>query len=261
MVKIRPPACAGTFYPGEANALRREVQRYLDAAEAEGPAPKAVIVPHAGYVYSAAVAATAYRRLLAAPHIRRVILIGPAHRLRVAGLAASSAEAFATPLGNVPVDREAVEQACRFPFVQENDAAHEKEHCLEVQLPFLQTVLADFSMVPLLAGAVEPSDVAAVLEELWGGDETLIVISSDLSHYHDYETAQQLDQATSTAIEALAPQRIQNEGACGRLPIKGLLEVARQKGLAARTLDLRNSGDTAGPRDQVVGYGAYVMEA
>jgi AmmeMemoRadiSam system protein B len=238
------------------------VLRHLDAAPAseEGPAPKAVIVPHAGYVYSGEIAASAYAQVgTLRGEVTRVVLIGPAHRVPLRGLAASGADAFRTPLGDVPLDRETVDRVLELPQVELLEAAHAEEHSLEVQLPFLQVVLDDFSLVPLVAGEATPEEVAEVLEALWGGPETLIVISSDLSHYRDYETARSLDSATTAAIESLAPEGLGGESACGRVPIRGLLVAARQHGLRARTLDLRNSGDTAGPRDGVVGYGAYAF--
>ena len=232
----------------------------LAAVEPEGPAPKALIAPHAGYIYSGPVAASAYARLAAAREtIERVVLLGPAHRVPFRGIAASSATAFATPMGSVPVDVEAVRSIRALPRVVVLDEAHRLEHSLEVQLPFLQRVMGDFSVVPLLVGDATAEEVAEVLEALWGGPATAIVISSDLSHYHDYETARRLDAATSRAIEELRPDDIGPDQACGRLPIKGLLRVARAHGLKATTVDLRNSGETAGPRRDVVGYGAWVF--
>jgi AmmeMemoRadiSam system protein B len=260
-MNIRHPAVAGMFYPGDPRELHRQVQGYLRDATATPHRPKAIIVPHAGYVYSGPVAATAYASL--APRreqIRRVLLLGPSHRVPLDGLAVSSAESFATPLGNIAIDQEAVQQLLTLPQVQVMDAAHLLEHSLEVQLPFLQEVLADFRLVPIVVGESTPDEVAEVMEMLWGGPETLLVVSSDLSHYQDYDTARHMDRATSDAIEALAPQRIHYDDACGRNPVNGLLLAARRRSLHATTLDLRNSGDTAGPRDRVVGYGAYVFE-
>jgi AmmeMemoRadiSam system protein B len=210
--------------------------------------------------YLAPAAASAYVRLApSCDSIARVVLIGPAHHVRVRGLAASGASAFATPLGEVPVDRGAVDGLGDLPQIATDDDAHRHEHSLEVHLPFLQTVLQRFAIVPLLAGDATYADVRQVIERLWGGPETLIVISSDLSHYHDCATAQRLDTATAAAIEALAPEAIGEEQACGRIPIGGLLLTARAKGLRAATADLRNSGDTAGPRDEVVGYGSFLF--
>jgi AmmeMemoRadiSam system protein B len=259
---VRPPAVAGAFYPESPRGLAEAVRSYLDAAKAPaGPIPKAVIAPHAGYVYSGPVAAAAYNRIAAArEQIERVVLLGPAHRVPVAGLAAPDAYAFATPLGNVPIDQTAIEAIVTLPFVDVHHKAHEFEHSLEVHLPFLQTVLGAFSLVPLVVGDATPEEVAQVLELLWGGPETLIVVSSDLSHYHDYSTARKMDAATSRAIENLQPNDIRYDDACGRAPVQGLLVAARQHGLHARTLDLRNSGDTAGPRDAVVGYGAWAFD-
>src|SRR5574337_1657674 len=266
MTTARPPAVAGYFYDADPKALAGAVQRHLDGAPAdperdpERP-PKALIAPHAGYVYSGSVAASAYRAI--APlreSVRRVVLLGPSHRVALRGLAAPSVDAFVTPLGPVPVDREAVDRILALPQVRVLDAAHAEEHSLEVQLPFLQTVLERFTLVPLSVGDATAEEVAAVLETLWGGDETLIVVSSDLSHYHDYATAQRLDEETTRAIEELRPEGLGRESACGRVPARGLLVAAKRHGLSARTLDVRNSGDTAGTRDRVVGYGAWAFE-
>lgn len=257
---IREPAVAGSFYPGERDELQRTVRHYLQQAGAQGPAPKALIVPHAGYIYSGPIAASGYARLHSArAQIQRVLLLGPAHRVAFRGLATSSASHFSSPLGTVAVDVSALQQLADLPQVQTLDRAHALEHSLEVHLPFLQEALSEFRLIPLVVGDATYAEVAEVLERLWGGPETLIVISSDLSHYHDYATAQQLDRATSEAIEGLQPERIAVEQACGRIPVGGLLLAARRHGLQAHTLDLRNSGDTAGPRNQVVGYGAYVI--
>ena len=258
--KVRPPAVAGLFYPEDPQTLKTMVHQFLREATISGPVPKAIIAPHAGYIYSGPVAASAYKPLLPARgKIERVVLIGPAHRLPFRGIATVDVDAFLTPLGAVPVDREAIAALLDLPYVQVLDEAHAPEHCLEVQLPFLQEILGDFKIVPLLVGEATPEEVAEVLERLWDGDGTLIVVSSDLSHYYDYETARRLDLETTRAIEELAPERLTWESACGRLPIAGLLLVARRKGLIPKTLDLRNSGDTAGPKDQVVGYGAYAF--
>jgi AmmeMemoRadiSam system protein B len=261
MSQIRSPAVAGMFYPEEAAVLRAQVEGYLADAAPDPHPPKAIIAPHAGYIYSGPIAASAYAAIRALRgQVERVVLLGPAHRVYVRGLAASSAAAFDTPLGRIPLDREAVDElVATYPFVTLLDAAHAPEHSLEVQLPFLQETLDSFQLIPLVVGDARPEDVARVLEHLWGGPETLIVISSDLSHYHDYATAMTLDRAAADAIERLAPEQLDSEQACGRIPVCGLLEVARHHGLHAHTVDLRNSGDTAGPRDQVVGYGAWLF--
>jgi MEMO1 family protein len=256
----RRPAVAGLFYPSDPSELKRVVDGYLAEANPEDTPPKALIAPHAGYIYSGSIAARAYATL--APvraTVTRVVLLGPAHRVPVRGLAASSAARFDTPLGPVDLDRKAIDLALMLPQVRLMDEAHALEHSLEVQLPFLQEALDHFSLVPFVVGNASPAEVAEVLELLWDGPETLIVVSSDLSHYYDYATARRLDAATTAAIETLRPQDIGYEQACGRVPVNGLLELARRRGLQARTLDLRNSGDTAGSRDQVVGYGAYVF--
>ena len=224
------------------------------------PAPKAIIAPHAGYIYSAPVAASVYRRLRPLhARIRRVILLGPSHRVGFSGLALSSADFFATPLGKIPVDHSEDESLTQLPQVSVLDQAHSMEHSLEVHLPFLQTVLDRFQLLPMVVGDATPAEVAQVLESLWGGEETLIVISSDLSHYHDYVSARQLDQATSKAIEELRYEDIQYDDACGRNPVRGLLYYARAHHLRAQAIDVRNSGDTQGDKSRVVGYGAYVV--
>jgi AmmeMemoRadiSam system protein B len=265
MTTIRTPAVAGMFYPADPQELRTAIGGFMANAKPDGAAPpleapKAVIAPHAGYVYSGPVAASAYARI--APlkgTVQRVVLLGPSHRVGFRGIALPDAESFQTPLGIVAVDRKAVAALAELPQVSVLPAAHLAEHSIEVHLPFLQTVLGAFSLVPLVVGDAEPADIEAVLDRLWGGPETLIVVSSDLSHYHSYDDARRLDEATSKAIEALDDSRIEWDDACGRVPVAGLLRVARRRGLSARTVDLRNSGDTAGPRDRVVGYGAYVV--
>jgi len=222
--------------------------------------PKAVIAPHAGYVYSGPVAASAYLRIVPlAGTVRRVVLLGPAHRYPLRGLAACSASAFETPLGPVPVDAEGVREALELPQVELLDVAHEGEHSLEVHLPFLQVVLREFTVVPLVVGETAPEDIAGALKALWGGPETLVVVSSDLSHYLPYEEANAVDARTAHAILELQPDLIRRHQACGRMPVAGLLFRAREEGLSAECVDLRNSGDTAGPRNEVVGYGSFVF--
>lgn len=257
---IRPPAVAGMFYPAGAQDLRATVECYLSRAETVELPPKAIIVPHAGYIYSGPVAASAYagwREL--GPLIRRVILLGPAHRVYLRGLALPRATAFATPLGEIEIDQDAVRSIAKLPGVSIDDHPHRQEHSLEVQLPFLQVLFPGFKLVPLVVGDTEPETVSTVLEALWGGPETRIVVSSDLSHYHSYEQARTIDRATSAAICSLALETIGPEQACGCMPVRGLLQFARQRHLQVNELDLRNSGDTAGPRNQVVGYGAYAV--
>ena len=266
MTQVRRPSVAGLFYPGDPEQLAEDVRDYLQAG-AEPPdradiarPPKAVIAPHAGYIYSGPIAGSAYARIAEqADAISRVVLLGPAHRYPFRGLAYPDADRFATPLGEIPVARGAIDAIADLPQVHRLDAAFDGEHCLEVQLPFLQTVLTDFRIVPLLVGDAADADVAEVLERLWGGDETLILISSDLSHYLDYASARAIDERTSAAICALRPDAITTHQACGRHPIAGLLREAVAHGLKPALLDLRNSGDTAGPRDRVVGYGAYAF--
>lgn len=261
MLNVRPAAVAGTFYPADRRQLHATIQGFLAVAPAETPLPKAIVAPHAGYVYSGPIAASVYARLRAGRgRIERTVLLGPAHRVSFRGAATSGADAFATPLGNIPLDVPACRALTALPFVHELEQAHAQEHSLEVHLPFLLEVLGDFKLVPVVVGNATPEEVELLLDALWGGDETLIVVSSDLSHYRDYETARRMDAATSRAIETLTPDAIGFEDACGRLPVCGLLRAAKKRGLTARTVDLRNSGDTAGPKDRVVGYGAYVFE-
>lgn len=260
--EIRLPAAAGRFYPRDAKELRKAVTDLLNVAINDPAAtPKALIVPHAGYPYSGPIAATAYTRLRrSSGSIKRIVLIGPSHFVELRGLATSSAEAFETPLGLVPLDREGVARAAALPQVQILDEAHLQEHSLEVQLPFLQVLLGEFTLVPLVAGETTQDEVAGVIQALWGGPETCVIISSDLSHYLDPKSAQRLDSATAEAIERLDPMGIGEDQACGRVPILGLLHAAAAQHLHAHTVDLRNSGDTGGPRSQVVGYGAFVFD-
>ncbi len=268
---VREPAVAGLFYPGRADVLSRTVRALLDAADAadanmaggagadraapHARPPKALIVPHAGYVYSGPVAASGYRRLRGAgARIKRVVLAGPAHRYPLRGIATHSARAFATPLGEIPIER-AVRSA---PGVRVLDEAHEGEHSLEVHLPFLQVALREFSLLPLLVGDASAQEVAAALEYLWGGDETLIVVSSDLSHFEDMATARRLDARTASAVEALDVTAVGPRDACGCRPVTGLMAACARRGLRLSAIDVRTSGDTAGDPHRVVGYGTFV---
>ena len=262
MKAIRQPAVAGYFYPSGTRELGAMVDRLLAEASGVGAAsalpPKAIIAPHAGYIYSGPVAARAFAMLASGRgSIRRVVVIGPAHYAWFDGVAAPSSPAFQTPLGVLPVDRSAIEKLHGLPSVQIADSSHVREHALEVQLPFLQRVLSEVHIVPLLVGDAQREDVAAVLARLWGGEETVIIVSSDLSHYLDSDTARRRDGATADAIECGDSSQIGPDDACGFLPIAGLLLETRARGLPARRLDLRNSGDTAGSKDRVVGYGAW----
>lgn len=261
MSAIRAAAVAGLFYPDDPIALEDALAALLaDAPAADlADAPKALIVPHAGYLYSGAVAASAYARLKGLRgRIRRVVLLGPAHRVHVKGLALPEAERFATPLGEVPLDRERMQWLARLPQVVSSAAAHQMEHSLEVQLPFLQQVLGDFKLLPLAVGEATAVEVAEVLEAVWGGDETLIVISSDLSHFLPDALARAVDGSTVEAILAL-DAHLDHEQACGAAPINGLLLAARRHRLHPIALDVRNSSDTAGDPERVVGYAAFAF--
>jgi len=262
MNTIRPAAVAGAFYPGAAQELAREVADLIANAQREPAAqavPKAIVAPHAGYIYSGPIAASVYAQLAPArAQIRRVILLGPTHRVAVRGLALPAATGFATPLGVIEIDQDAVTALRDMPQVTENGAAHALEHSLEVQLPFLQTMLEHFTLLPLAVGHATPKEVAEVLDKLWGGPETLIVVSSDLSHYLAYRDAQDVDRTTADAILHLSTD-IGHDQACGATPLTGLTLAARQRGLKPSLIDLRNSGDTAGDMSRVVGYGAFAF--
>ena len=260
MNRIRPAAVSGSFYPRQPEALAQEVAALLGAAkQRQSVIPKALIAPHAGYIYSGPVAANAYARLEPARgQIKRVVLLGPAHFVAVQGLALPDADGFVTPLGMVPLDEPSVEMLSRLPQVLQSKPAHAREHSLEVHLPFLQTVLEKFTLVPLAVGDATPEEIADVLDLVWGGEETLIVVSSDLSHYLPYETARRVDQATAQAILDLR-ESVSHQQACGATPVNGLLLAAQRRCLTPELLDLRNSGDTAGDRSRVVGYAAFAF--
>ncbi len=259
MNAVRVPAVAGTFYPDEPSRLRSEVAQLLSKAKPVGPPPKALIVPHAGYVYSGPVAAHAYAQILpVARQIKRIVLLGPAHRVPVNGLALPIAERFATPLGEIELDAEAIKQLAGLPQVITAESPHAMEHSLEVHLPFLQTVLGKFKLVPMVVGRASPDEVAEVLERLWGGPETLILISSDLSHFLPYDLARQIDTDSVQHILKL-DARLNHEQACGATPVNGLMVLARRKGLHPKLLDLRNSGDTGGDKSRVVGYASLAF--
>jgi len=264
MNRIKPAAVAGMFYDTDPATLQRDVQAFLDeAAAAPGGAgsPKAIIAPHAGYIFSGPVAGSAYATVRGLrDRIKRVVLLGPAHRVYIEGIAASTASAFATPLGNVSVAHETIESLVgEFPFVEYADEVHTAEHSLEVQLPFLQDLFDDFELLPFAVGGASAPRVEALLERLWGGDETLIIISSDLSHYRPYDAAREIDRFTSEQIRALESGALTGEHACGYKPVSGLLRAASKRGMRCEILDMRSSGDTAGPKDRVVGYGAYAF--
>jgi len=264
MIQIRHPAVAGMFYPANEAVLKKDIHSYLDentkSMDVSKIIPKAIVVPHAGYVYSGPIAASAYKLLIPLKHlIKRVVLLGPSHQVAFKGLAVPESDTFNTPLGNIPIDKDGIELLSDLPQVIVSDQAHRDEHSLEVQLPFLQEILDDFSLIPLVVGDAERQEVAEVINRLWGDERTLIVISTDLSHYHEYYDAKKRDRATSDAIAYLKPDLIEYDDACGRNGLKGMLTVAQQKSLSVDVLDVRNSGDTAGSKDRVVGYGAYVF--
>jgi len=259
---IRPTAVAGQFYPADPAEIRRQITELLTAAApARPPVPKAIVVPHAGWVYSGPTAAAAYAQLVPARGlVRRVVLLGPSHRVALRGLALSGAEAWASPLGPVALDRDSALRLTDLPGHGFSDPAHAQEHALEVQIPFLQAVLGnDFYLLPIVVGDVSANIVAATLDSVWGGAETLIVISTDLSHYLDDKACRSRDAATAAAIERFDESGLDRDSACGRIPLAGLLLAARRRGMRIERLDLRHSGDTAGPRDRVVGYGAWAL--
>ena len=263
-LRVRPAAVAGTFYPAKPAALRQALQRSFDAAapppSGQARVPKALVVPHAGYQYSGPVAATAYACLNAVRQtVRRVVLAGPSHRVYLRGVGISSADAFETPLGLVRVDTELRDRVMGLPGIHINDAAHAFEHSLEVQLPFLQTVLDDFTFLPVSVGDATTDEATAVLEACWGGSETLVVVSTDLSHYLPYAEAVDLDSSTAAAIVGSRAGQISDTAACGARALRGLLTLAHERQLVVEQLDLRNSADTAGGRERVVGYGAFAV--
>ncbi len=263
MQSVRMPAVSGLFYTSETAALQAEIQDFLESAKRHYErllafSPKALIVPHAGYIYSGVFAAAAYRTMGCATAISRVVLLGPSHRVPLRGMALSSADYFRTPLGDVPASKADFNKLLSLSNVTVDDQAHLHEHCLEVQIPFLQVVLGEFEILPVVVGLTPPHEVAALLEAVWGGDETLIVVSSDLSHYHRYEEASRLDRQTTQEIMSFDTQ-LHGEQACGCYAVNGLLYEAKKKGLAGDVIVVANSGDTAGDKERVVGYGAYAF--
>lgn len=260
MATLRPAAVAGFFYPDDPIRLQSAISRYLGAATPCAYPAQALIVPHAGYVYSAPTAACGYISLQQHPRpISQVVLLGPAHYVPFVGIAASHADYFVTPLGKIAVNQAAIAELQQHHGVHYRDLAHQQEHSLEVQLPFLQMLLTDFKLIPLVVGEAHPQQVFNILKHFYPQPETLIIVSSDLSHYHPYAVAKALDLTTCQAIEALQPEKISREQACGRIPIQGLLQLAQHQQLTVHTLDYRNSGDTAGSPERVVGYGAYLL--
>lgn len=262
--RLRPAAVAGTFYPGDPATLAATVDGLLAEARRRIPdypeQPKALIAPHAGYVYSGPVAASAYAPLTPyAADIRRVVVLGPAHTVPLRGIALSSADVWRTPLGDVELDTDSVTAATAHRLAGIDDRAHAAEHSIEVHLPFLQRVLEPgWRLVPAVVGHIDAGTVADLLDLWWGGDETLVVVSTDLSHYHSYDVARRLDRRTAAEIVA-RQTALDPEGACGAYPLRGLLAAARRHDLDVELIDLRNSGDTAGGRDRVVGYGSFAL--
>lgn len=261
MLHTREPAVAGAFYPADSEVLHQQLTDMLDSASFQGTPAKAIIVPHAGYIYSGQLAAQAYASLQAQREIiKTVVLLGPAHTVYFRGIAAPADDEFRTPLGTIPIDQKAIEGLVdKLEFVQRLPQPHRDEHCLEVQLPFLQEVLENFKLIPLVVGDASPDQVEKVIDNLWGDESTLIVISSDLSHFHDYETARALDSQTASAIEGLQTQELNGKRACGYLPVTGLLLAAQSRQIWPKRVGLCNSGDTAGDKIRVVGYGAWIF--
>ena len=259
MSTVRQPAVAGLFYPADPHQLSRTVDELLDGAPDPSTQPRALIAPHAGYIYSGPIAASAYCQLRSQRHsVRRVLLLGPSHRVGFAGMALSSAEHYATPIGDIALDAGAGRDLLALPQVGVLDEAHAQEHSIEVHLPFLLSVLDPFLLIPVVVGDAPAGDVARVIEHFDDDEETLVVVSSDLSHFLDYDSANDVDRETTRAIEGLA-QNLRPQQACGCRAINGLMKVAEDRDLHVTTLDVRNSGDTAGDRARVVGYGAYAL--
>jgi len=259
-MSTRKAAVAGMFYESDRYRLRAQVDSLLAGATSQlESTPDALIVPHAGYIYSGATAAKAYTSLVARrDEIQRVVLLGPAHRVYLNGMAVPSVNSFATPFGEVELDRKTIDRITVKHGVITSDEAHRQEHCLEVQLPFLQSILGDFSLVPILVGDCKADIVAALIDELWGGPETLLVVSSDLSHFHSYDEARQIDASTCGLILDKFTH-LTGEQACGAHAINGLMCAKHCKPLTVEMLDACNSGDTAGSKDRVVGYGAFIL--
>lgn len=255
----RAATVAGTFYPADPARLARDVDGYVGPGSGEPP-PKALIAPHAGYRYSGPIAGRAYARLRSARgQVTRVVLLGPAHFVALSGLAVTAADRWVTPLGPVEVDDAARRAVLEVPAVVAADHPHAGEHSLEVHIPFLQRLLGSFQLVPIVVGRATPDTVAAVLDTVWGGPETLIVVSTDLSHYYDHDTATVLDRRTAAAVVAGRADDIGPEDACGALAVRGLLIAARRHGLRTALIELGTSADTVGPRDRVVGYGSFAL--
>jgi len=257
MSKIKTPAVAGMFYPSEKDVLIKMLDELLSSVEFQEEKPKAIIAPHAGYIYSGIVAASAYKCLEQMPNVKTIVLLGPAHFASFTGVVYCDVDAFNTPLGDIPVNLASLNKIKSLTQVNQGDKAFHREHCLEVQLPFIQYLLPHCHVVPLLVGTIDKTLVAEILENLWGHDDTLIVISSDLSHYNNYTLAQAMDENTTHMIEDLAADKIGDYDACGRVAIRGLLHLAKAKNMRVKTLMQINSGDTAGNKNRVVGYGAY----
>ena len=263
--KTRSPCVAGLFYPSDETRLQFQLRQYFDDAAQQGLGdgyrPRALIAPHAGLIYSGPIAANAYHSVLSrAKDIHRVVVLGPSHQIAFDGAACPSHSLFATPIGEIPVDTQEIARLQAQGLITINDAAHAREHSIEVQLPFLQFILPKFTLLPIVVGHCDPLPIAAIIENYWRADDTLVVVSSDLSHYLDYYDAKKIDRDTSSSIEACRWQDIGPHQACGCYPLRGLLQLAREENCKATCIDLRNSGDTAGEKSRVVGYGAYVFE-
>ncbi len=256
----RPAAVSDLFYSAIPETLAKQVSEFIHLGDIPIISSKALIVPHAGFIYSGSTAGYAYAMLKQfASKIKKVVIVGPCHRVWLRGTAIPNDEYFATPFGKIPVDKESLSKIIALDQVSVSDIPHENEHSIEVQLPFLQKILFDFKIVPLVYGNIDENELAEVIETLWGGEETIIIVSSDLSHFLDYDSAVICDKKTSDAVENLMPELIESDMACGSIAIKAILNIAKRKNLSAKTLKLCNSGDTAGNKDRVVGYGAYAI--
>lgn len=258
--EFRKPTVAGLFYPSETDNLSKLI---TDLLNQKPPVSftKMLIVPHAAYQYIGEILAQSYLHLFSrSQQIKTVVLLTPSHHIKFNGIAITSKDCYLTPFGEVIIDSDAMMTLLNFPQVVMFDDAHIKEHSIEIHLPFLQTILPSFSLVPLIIGETNSYNILEILEKLWEQEETLIIASMNLSHYQTYNIAQELDQRTSQAIESLHWQSLQTNQICNIHLISSLLQLAHQKSLTPKTIKVCNSGDLTGIKNRVVGYGAFIFQ-